>query len=329
MTAELPPPPPVLRDFLYVDIARVRSLLAQMSEGVPEQLVAAMTRARDRRGGLNLPPVSFELKGGSEDRREETRSMSDMLFVLFEEAAESLGWLQDISDTAADPISWSSGELPSSLPPSAMIRVTGPTRLVDATHFSATLERFSSIMQMVMSLQPQQGASGRTTGGQRGQARSGRPQERQLPGGVTPSQVEKIGKLYQSLMPAGISAKVMPCGTDYPSYALSGVLLDRAEYLEPERAAIFSRFGVVPSEWTVVGTITRSEKAGIPDISNAPSITNADGTLDRNAFERFAELTLSYLEQVGMTEAPRAPEIGITPLAIYRVVPHNPSDDAL
>ncbi len=29
--------------------------------------------------------------------------MSDMLFVLFEEAAESLGWLRDISDIASNP----------------------------------------------------------------------------------------------------------------------------------------------------------------------------------------------------------------------------------
>jgi hypothetical protein len=294
-----------------------------MSEGVPEQLVAAVTNSRGRKGGLNLPPVSFELSGGGERRQEETRSMSDMLFVLFEEAAESLGWLRDISDIACNPVSWASGDLHKSLPASTMIRVTGPTRLVDATHFSATLERFTSIMQMAMALQSQQGAPAQANRGQRGQARPGQ-QPKLLPGGIKTSQVEAIGKLYQSLMPAGISAKVMPCGAGYPSYALSGVLLDRAEYLEPERAAIFSRFGVVPSDWTTVGTITRSEKAEVPDLSNAPAITNADGTLDRSAFEKFAELMLSYLEQVGMTEAPRAPEIGITPLAIYRVIPYNP-----
>ncbi len=194
-----------------------------------------------------------------------------------------------------------------------MIRVTGPTRLIDPSHFKATLDRFSSIMKMVGSWQTQQGSVSQAAGGQRGQARGGRAQLRQLPGGISTSKLEAIGGIIQALIPGGVSAKVMPCGTEHPSYALSGVLLDRSDYLEPERAAIFSRFGVLPSDWTMVGTVTRSERAEIPDLSNPPSITGADDHLDRNALENLAEITLNYLEQTGMTESPRAPEIGITP----------------
>jgi hypothetical protein len=125
-------------------------------------------------------------------------------------------------------------------------------------------------------------------------------------------------------MPAGISVTIMPCGSDHPSFALSGTLLDRADYLEPERAALFSRYGVTPSEWTIVAVVTRSrEETTLPDLSNVPSLTHADGVLNRDAFEGFAETMLSYLEQVGMTEAPQAPAVGITPLAIYRIVPQS------
>jgi hypothetical protein len=323
MTRELPPPPPVLRDFLYIDIARVRSFLAQMSEGVPEQLVSAISSSHGRQGGLRLPPISFELTGGDQQRIEETRSLNDILFVLFEEAAESLGWLTDITDIASAPTSWTSGELQRLLPPSTIIRVTGGTRLIDATHVRTTLERVLSVMQTVMSFASPQGATARPSGSQRGQARARSNQSQQLPGGVTVAQVKAIGSLFEALMPAGVSVKVMPCGAGNPSFALSGTLLERAEYLEPERAALFSRYGVTASDWTVVGVITRSAETAVPDLDNMPSMTDASGSLDRAAFERFAEVLLSYLEQVGMTEAPRASEIGITPLAVYRVVPHH------
>jgi hypothetical protein len=312
----------VLRDFLYVDIARVRSFLAQMAEGVPQQLVTAMSDTRQRQGGVQLPPFSLQIAGTNENRTEETRSLNDSLFLLFEEAAESLGWLVDISQEAAELESWTSGDLHRRLEPSSIIRVTGSTRLVDATHFRMTLERVLAIMQTIMAFSSGDAAAATGNRSHRGQARGQSASREQLPAGISATQFKAVGSLYESLMPAGISVKVMPCGQDYPAFALSGTLLDRAEYLEPERAALFSRYGVTPSDWTIVAVVTRSKgETAAPDLSNVPSLTNADGSLDRDAFEGFAQTMLNYLEQVGMTEAPQAPAIGITPLAVYRVVP--------
>jgi hypothetical protein len=322
---------PILRDFLYVDIARVRSFLAQMAEGVPEQLVSAVSSGRQRQGGLQLPPISFQATGSNNRQMEETRSLNDSLFMLFEEAAESLGWLRDISEEAADMDAWASGRLHQSLPASSIIRITSSTRLVDATHFRTTLERVVWIMQAVgdVSGTATQAAT-RGSGGRPGSGaqRQGHQQRRaaarqdELPGGVSAKQVNAIGSLVESLMPAGLSINIMPLGEANSRFALSGTLLDRAEYLEPERAALFGRYGVAPSEWTTVALVTRStENAARPDLDNLGEITNADGSLNRDAFEAMASGLLTYLEQVGMTEAPQAPGIGVTPLGIYRLVP--------
>jgi hypothetical protein len=71
--------------------------------------------------------------------------------------------------------------------------------------------------------------------------------------------------------------------------------------------------------------------SGVPEIvevnlakvsgGKCQAVTSADGSLNRDAFEAMASAMLGYLEQIGMTEAPQAPGIGITPLAIYRLVP--------
>lgn len=112
----------------------------------------------------------------------------------------------------------------------------------------------------------------------------------------------------------------MPCGADAPDCSFSGTLLNRSDYLEPERTALFGRYGADPSDWTVVGLVTRYADApgddGMVDLS-----AFSPDQFDRLALEGLVAALLKKLETLGVADAPRWPSISITPLGIYRGLP--------
>jgi hypothetical protein len=115
----------------------------------------------------------------------------------------------------------------------------------------------------------------------------------------------------------------MPCGADHPEACFSGVLLDRSDYIDPERFAIFSRYGSRLRDWTVVGTVTRISTPRTPAVtleSLASEVLTPQGLLDRNRLEDMLNKLLEYCEAQGITEGPRWPSIVITPLAVYQQV---------
>jgi len=134
--------------------------------------------------------------------------------------------------------------------------------------------------------------------------------------------------MVRLLFDTGIWVRCMPCGAEHPEACFSGVLLDRSEYIDPERFAIFSRYGAYAREWTVVGTVTRiSQRVPTREISLddlGAEIVTAQGTLDRNQLEDMLSRLLEYCETQGITEGPRWPSIVITPLAVYRQVMVRP-----
>jgi hypothetical protein len=121
-------------------------MLAQLAGGAPD-IVSERTSKFSRLGGtLGIP--GFSIEGGAErhTEQEESRSLTDLTFVLFEESAEAVGLLREISDEAAIEANWRSGRLHTSLELSQLIRVTAPVRLLDPIHFEASLNRIDDLV---------------------------------------------------------------------------------------------------------------------------------------------------------------------------------------
>jgi hypothetical protein len=149
--------------------------------------------------------------------------------------------------------------------------------------------------------------------------------EREMWSGTDPSLVGTISDVMTSLLGEEIALRVLPCGRQYPEYSFGGVLLNRSEYLQKEREALFSRFGSFLSGWTFVLQIETvpyevsadSETSSSPE----PSLMRADEQVSRAGAEQMALDLMGHVEQIGFSEGPRWPSITITPLGIYRVVP--------
>jgi hypothetical protein len=157
-------------------------------------------------------------------------------------------------------------------------------------------------------------ASGTLSRNEREKARA--KLKRQTFGGSFADKLPAINAVMATLLEGdGISLRAMPCGDDNPECSFSGTLLNRSEYIEPERGAIFARLGMRPSNWTMVGIIARFA----PEEEAAP-LANPAG-FDRAAIEAITIGLMDRIESLGLSAAPAFPGIAVIPLALYRLLP--------
>jgi hypothetical protein len=238
-----------VRQFLYIDVDRVRSYLAQLDEGVLESVV-------DRAGSDKGAKISAQLFGvGPEGSisgtsgREESRSMQDLTFSYFEENANSKGWILDLDESYSDPDSWDTSAVHDTLAEGQLIRVTSQAQVFDATFFRQRLDRLRAFSRAVIEVSSSDALAGKS---QRDRDRIIAQAERQMWDGTDPSLVGAISDVMVSLLGEEIALRVLPCGREHPEYSFGGVLLNRSDYLQKEREALFSRFGSFLSGWTFV-----------------------------------------------------------------------------
>lgn len=310
-----------LREFLYVDVGRIRSYLAQLTEGLPDRVSEASEEQSTHDMGLKLPGVGLERAASRSTRWEETRTYGDLLVPMFEEHAEGAGFLVDVTGQVETPDHWRRGEIHGLFEPGMILRWTGLVRLFDAAYMADSVGRFEQVTDAVSKLQPgrQQSSGGRATPPRSTTSSTAT----QLDPKALRRMTEPIRNLLQNLLAGGIGVRMLACGMTNPDCGFGGTLLDRSDYIEPERAAVFSRYGFEPSQWTVVASIAR-----MPERSSAlsnPTFDPADvvrgqGSIDRGRLEEMALTMLSLFEGIGLSEAPVWPSIAVTPLAIYRTI---------
>lgn len=311
-----------IREFLYVDIERVRSMLAQLSEGVPEAVTRRVSHLMETEGGAKIAGIGGTAGFGRESGREESRSLQDLTFVLFEEAAGEDGVLSDVPGSVYSEESWSSGEVHESLREGEIIRIEADIQILDPSFFSARLARFNDFADHLISLITAEG-SVNLNKQQLKQAKTRARKE--LWGDTDPKMVERISALISSFLADSIAIRVLPCGASLPEISFGGVLLGRREYIQEEREALFSRYGSLLRGWSAVLQIATipgpPSSEGGEDVFEDLELTTSRNEIQRAALESAGVRLIGLLETMGFSEGPRWPSISTTPLAIYREVP--------
>lgn len=316
--------PSFLIDYLYVDVARVRSYLAQLAGGVATSATEALERASSRSGEASVPVARGGRSSSTAERWETTRALGDLIVPTFEEEATAAGYLVDVSQELSAADDWYSGSVHERMPIGTIFRLTAPARLLDPEHVAQLIERFENTTQGVVRLvggdRKQSHAGGRTTpkGGQGSELNDLRNIKKMT---------EPIRDVVSNLLAGGISIRTFPCGMEHPDCGLGGVLLDRSDYIEPERAALFARHGVAVSEWTVLGVVARlpDRERSTDAAIDASNLVRQSGSINREALEGITLQLLDLMEGLGMSEGPAWPSIAFTPLAVYRTMQRAPS----
>ncbi|MDT0531218.1 hypothetical protein RM555_19715 [Micromonospora sp. DSM 115977] len=284
---------PVLQDFLYVDVPRVRSLLGQLYQGTPDK-VEEITERLNRWGlGASLGVAKGEAGRQSISRNQETRSFGELHFTMFEQSAEATGFLTDISDVAADHRIWESDRIAEVAPEGSIVRIEAPSNITDGQHFS---EMVGHMLE------------------------SGVLKKNQ-------AQAKTIFHMAKMMYPKGVMIRIMPCGPSKPNHGFVGTLLERSDYIGPERSALYGRYGNEARDWITVGVVARrGERRSGPVPSLPDNAASSQPGFERDKLDALVQHFSKIMESHGANESPTYPGMAIIPLAVYR--PITPREDA-
>lgn len=308
---------PGLRDFLYLDVDRVRSLLAQLDGGVVEKIVQGAKEGSNARAGARFFGI-FDLGGNlvRERASEQTKTLQDATFLLFEEAADEAGLFADLP--IGDATAWDAGEVHDRLQQAQLVRCTAPARILDAQLVRQRVDRFLDWMRIVTSFDASEQLA--RTGSSKQRDRALDKAMVDYLDGTDPDEIRNVGKFIELFLGGQILLRQFPCGSDHPGYAFTGTLLDRPGYLQEERDALFAKYGSAVSTWTLVGQVATVPHAEEEEPRLKVFDERAD-KIDRTQFEELGANLMRFMEQLGVAEGPRYPSIAVTPLALFREVP--------
>lgn len=315
-----------LREFLYVDVERTRSFLSQLSQGLVESVVEKSGSATSGEAKAQILGLGAGGQYARDASREETKSVQDLTFVAFEEAAHDAGYLVSAPPEVSDPDAWSDGRVHAALMEGQVIALTCDIHVVDAEFLGARIERVEMLGDALAGLTGQAANQAPTTTKAARRRDGRRPAQMRKPhpiwGDMDPVVMKSLADLFRSFLAGSIAIRVLPCGEDHPEYSFGGSLLSRREYIQEEREALFSRYGSVLRGWTTVIQIA-SAPEGVPSSELVLDDIQllAGGGVDRSAIESLALRFSGFLEGMGISEGPRWPSISATVLGIYRTVP--------
>lgn len=287
---------PDIREYLYIDRPRVRSLLAQINDGSPE----TQKESRDRVSRIRASLKALSAERGSSHSTSYESILEDLHVSMLEQDAEALEYLSDVSEEAKRPEFWKRGKARQKLAPGRLLRVTAPTLIFDpqqiVTGFSSLDTQFSE------------------------------PEFDETMVDMT----SMLSALYGN----HVLVNIFPRPETEKSFRGQIDQADKSELLD--RSSLIARFGSERQTLTTLLTISRviQEEDNDLTLQNVfPEISRKLGEhqrekISRVEFDEFLNLLSRTLESTGLQAAPEFPGISVIPLAIYRQLERpTPFDD--
>jgi len=270
----------VVRDFIYLDYARVKSLAAQV--GVPE--------SRDTTSSSAEPDLAD---------RERT-------FVALESAVVGRGAAK--IDSSYDFTEWT----PDAFSDAQFVIARGAVRVLDFSWLAMALTGLPAVLKKMSKIE--MAALKNSDEGRRlsKSALQQRSQENMAAiAKVEELKMDELSDVVRQLYPGVVRLKVRP-SADQPRHVLIGSAYAHHFYDTP--AALSQKYGVeVDAGWTVVGQLNVPNDGGAP--AQAQPIPT--GNQMEDAFEQMALLMNNAFR---LANAPAFPALSLTPIAIYRTV---------
>jgi len=317
----------LLREYIYVDVDKVRGLVSQMSDGIPESAKTIERKEKDAQakhswiGGFGQRSI---------DEESVERSMGDSLFKILEEELESLGLLQDLSSEMSDPEVGPT--VAKGLRPGSLVRITAPGTLFHPGQLSDAMVGIVTaafgLSQVVSAgegqdplnlAKPRKGPPQRKTNdpkiGGPEDALLVFPEEIPLMEGITRSFIAGIIQFVRGSFSDGVHLQLRPQGIH--GAIITARLEDGRRFMDSTPEVLFSRYGLGEQEWTVVGTVGQ---LGEVHDHNFESVAGEEGRMNRAAMVKVIETFLGIAGDVGLVDSPAPPGFSVVPLAVYRAV---------
>ena len=288
-----------MRDFLYLDIDRVRSFVAQLREGVPEAVEERLSKKGS--GGFKLGlTADYAFETGSS----ETRSIHHYLYSILEDGLDESKKLVRVGD--GYPLAkWTKNDLPDG----AFVLVEGALWLLDIEGMADALQRMPRIMEISARFK-RESLKKQVQSGTISQAEFQRQNSEMAQTGQGIKDALPIAEVLQKLYGNIVRFRVFPFETS-KEQCFSGTMT--VEHLQRERANLYAAGSALPaSRWLAMGIVDHVEP---PSAEELVAVAQGDSLEDKMlgllaAFVGFGKLTIPVAW----------PALGLTPLAIYRLV---------
>ncbi|MFG3143258.1 hypothetical protein [Streptomyces sp. NPDC048243] len=322
----------ILREFLYVDTDKVRSMLAQLDGGVAEE--ERETGREEKRTTVGPRGVAQHFQGTGIERYTQ-KSLGDALFPMLESALESESLLRDISEEVADAEKWTTGKMATIAPPGSLVRITAPGTLFDSRYVANTFSAFAwvniglqGIGAMPIPNPPSGGKApkgqqrnrvGKAEGNTREQLEDSIPDFRMEAGGsiVGADDLRSILRVARGVFAPGLHMNLSPM--ESRDVLISSRLQEGRQYLDSESDILFARYGTTEQEWTLVGSVGQHGSEDPPGPNDA--FVNPDGNVSRGKLANFINAHMANIGATGFIDLPQHPGFSVIPFAVYRSIP--------
>ncbi|WP_139182874.1 DUF6414 family protein [Actinopolyspora xinjiangensis] len=318
----------VLREFLYADIDRVRSLLAQRVGGVPEQDSKSVSSTKKFHAGVQKW-LGHDSGHTAEDSQQ--RTLLDALFPELEEILESEGWLRDISGIFDDSTVKDVQALREQAREGSIVRLTANGQLFDSQHVAQVLASMSTLGAGLGRLN--RASNPHAKNAQKGKsAKSKNSEDKTLEDAVedfdssifseavNAEQLRSFVQVSRALFTDGLH--LLLSSQKGVEWSATARLQQGRRYLDAEPEVLFSRYGRQEQEWTVVGTIGFfSKKPDLGKMKNMDFMAASGDVIDRNKFVSGLNSVMEDIAGQGIADAPPFPGFSIIPMAVYRTIP--------
>lgn len=296
------------RDFIYLDVERIRSLYSQIEQGVVESLTQEKGSEQKVEGKLEggLPligkaGVASEALWKRKDS--ETCVLHDHMFNHVEMRLRKSKHFTDIN-TKYSVESWDRKKVSEELPSTAFIKAKGRVRLNDFAHMSNLMKDFHSIGKIIASFSALSDTEGKTKK-QKAQVRRQAQENLGLP---DKKLCDNLSEIIERFYGDGVVMKL---------WAIQGVSdcvfvshLDK-QYLRDSVDVLNFKFGTKPEDdWTILAQIARIPRIGTEETDYMSTSSDSLNEGIEGMFDASAEL-------YDITST-KYPFILVTPLAIFR-----------
>lgn len=317
-----------LREYLYVDVDKVRGILSQLENGVPE--TSKIIERTEKAAGLKNNFIG-EFGGRSSDESSLEKSLGDALFPLLEEQLEALSVLSDISEDIITKAGLATAH--ERLTPGDVVRITAPARIFHPEQLSQAMAGIGTAATGLIDMQNGLGKSEPTlpTPGnqrknavntrQRAKARpipdSGYPEDilfdlpDKINGSIPRDFLIGIVRLIRGVFQDGVHLQFNPIDGD--DSVITARLETGRRFLDSTPEVLFSRYGFRPQEWTIVGMVGHLAEPKPSAID-----TSFLGKFNRSSMLQFAASLLQEAGESGFIDLPTGLGFSVVPLAVYR-----------
>jgi len=298
-----------LRDFVYLDWEKVRSLAAQLLEGIPEDEKREHRQESGVKGRLEASALNL-LKGGGEiDYRyfrsnNETRSFHHHVYSLFEDDLIEKS-IVTVIEKDFDAERW----IPESFYDGQFILVTGLLRIMDYGWVASSMESIPR-MQRLSHNAEQHSLQEQVNKGviSRQEMEAKLHKQRKTQGEIKALKIDELTELARRLYGDSIRIKVVP-DKDKPWRMFVGTGQPANFY--DSATSLGQKYGVeVDADWVVLGQVN------FPGNSRTPAPLPIGNQLE-DAFEGMFLFANSLVRMAGAVEFP---VVSFTPISIYRAV---------